>query len=75
MARVLRPGAPLVVVASRAGLADWFIGFKWRHVPIAPEQLIGWMRAARLENIAVFDIGDALSPSRRLSRAFVGRKA
>src|SRR5262249_43419774 len=75
LARVLRPGAPLLIVATRGGLADRLIRLKWRHVSIAGEELIAWMSAARLENIATFDIGNALSPVRWLSRAFVGRKS
>jgi demethylmenaquinone methyltransferase/2-methoxy-6-polyprenyl-1,4-benzoquinol methylase len=75
LARVLRPGAPLLIIAARGGLADRLIRLKWRHVPIADEQLIAWMSAARVANIAAFDVGDALSPARWLSRAFVGRKS
>ncbi|HEU0202342.1 MAG TPA: class I SAM-dependent methyltransferase [Burkholderiaceae bacterium] len=75
MARVLRPGAPLVIVMTRGGLADALVRLKWRHARIAGAQLIAWMRAVRLENIAAHDIGDALSPARWLSRVFVGRKS
>lgn len=75
MARVLRPGAPLVIVATRRNLADAFIRLRWRHVPIAPGQLIAWMRAAHLENIVDCAIGHALLPSRWFSRAFIGRKS
>ncbi|MGD9883190.1 MAG: class I SAM-dependent methyltransferase, partial [Reyranella sp.] len=47
MARVLRPGAPLVIVATRDGLTDRLIRLKWRHAHIVAEQPIAWMRAAR----------------------------
>ena len=73
MARVLRPGAPLVLIATRGTLADKLIRLKWRHEPIAPERLIQWMRTAQIENIVCCTIGDAWSPARFLSRAFIGR--
>lgn len=75
MARVLRPGAPLVIIATRGNFADALIRLKWRHGPIGRDQLIAWMRAARLESIADYDIGDAFSPTRWLSHALVGRKS
>jgi demethylmenaquinone methyltransferase/2-methoxy-6-polyprenyl-1,4-benzoquinol methylase len=75
MVRVLRPGAPLVIVATRGTLADQFIRLKWRHVPIGRDQLITWMRSLGLRDIEVRDVAKPLSPSRWLSRAFVGRRS
>lgn len=74
MARVLRPGAPLVIVATRGNLADQLVRLKWRHVPIGRERLISSMRRAGLEDIGVHEIGKALSPPHWLSRAFIGRR-
>jgi SAM-dependent methyltransferase len=37
MVRVLRPGAPLVIVATRGNLAGQLIRLKWHHVPIRAE--------------------------------------
>src|SRR5215813_129437 len=71
MGRVLRPGAPLVIIVTRGSLANALIRLKCRHVLIASDQLIAWMRAAHVENIAGFDVGDALSPAHWLSSAFV----
>jgi demethylmenaquinone methyltransferase/2-methoxy-6-polyprenyl-1,4-benzoquinol methylase len=75
MARVLRPGAPLIIVATRGNLADQLLRLKWRHVPIGREQLIAWMCRAGVENIGVYRIGNVFSSLRVLSRAFVGRRS
>jgi demethylmenaquinone methyltransferase/2-methoxy-6-polyprenyl-1,4-benzoquinol methylase len=75
MVRVLRPGAPLVIVATRGTLLDQFIRLKWRHVSIGREPLVAWMRSFGLRDIEIRNVGKRLSPSRWLSRAFVGRKA
>ena len=75
MVRVLRPGAPLVIVATRATLADHLIRLKWHHVPIGRDQLITWMRSRGLRDIEVRSVGKKPSPAHWLSRAFVGRKA
>jgi len=75
MVRVLRPGAVLVIVATRSTLADHLIRLKWHHVPISQDQLITWMRSRGLRDIEVRSVGRKLSPAHWLSRAFVGRKA
>jgi demethylmenaquinone methyltransferase/2-methoxy-6-polyprenyl-1,4-benzoquinol methylase len=75
MVRVLRPAAPLVIVATRCGLADLLVRLKWRHLPVSRHQLVAWMRSFGLHDVEVHDVGKPLSLSRWLSRAFVGRKA
>src|SRR5262247_3496210 len=75
MVRVLRPGAVLVIVATRSTLADHLIRLKWHHVPISQDQLITSMRSRGLRDIEVRSVGRKLSPAHWLSRAFVGRKA
>ena len=74
MVRVLRPGALLVIVATRTTLADHLIRLKWRHVPIGRDHLITWMRSRGLRDIEVRSVGKTPSPACWLSRAFVGRK-
>lgn len=74
MARVLRPGAELVIVATRDNFADRLIRLKWRHVPIGRDQLVAWMRSSGLSDIEVRNVGKRSSAPRWLSRAFVGRR-
>ncbi len=56
MTRVLRPGAPLLVIVTRQGLFDALLQLKWRYSPILPQQLAAWMRASGLRNIRRYDL-------------------
>lgn len=56
MTRVLRPGAPLLVIVTRQGLFDALLQLKWRYTPIRPQQLVAWMQASGLRNIRRYDL-------------------
>jgi demethylmenaquinone methyltransferase/2-methoxy-6-polyprenyl-1,4-benzoquinol methylase len=46
MARVLRPGAALLVVVTRRGIGGALLGLKYRNATIAPAALASWMEDA-----------------------------
>ena len=69
MARVLRPGAPLVVIATRGGLADGMIRLKWRHVPLRRSDLARRIEIAGFHYVRTAPIGAPCRPAYWLSRA------
>ncbi|MGH2406070.1 MAG: class I SAM-dependent methyltransferase [bacterium] len=74
MARVLRPGGLLIVVAVRATVVDAAIRLKWDHAPIRPGDLGRWMTLEDIRDVRSHALGSVWRPVRWLSRAFVGRK-
>lgn len=74
MARVLRPGGLLIVVAVRATVVDAAVRLKWGHAPIRPDDLVRWMTLANIRNVRSHALGSGWTPTRWLSRAFVGRE-
>lgn len=74
MARVLRPGGLLIIVAVRATVVDAAIRLKWGYAPIRPDDLVRWMTLANIRHVRSHALGSAWTPTRWLSRAFVGRK-
>jgi ubiquinone/menaquinone biosynthesis C-methylase UbiE len=75
MARVLRGGAPLLMVTTRAnGLSAWH-GLRWRYRPIESQQLQQWMCDAGLSDIRRYTLeGGPFLPG-SLSEAHIGWKA
>src|SRR6266545_3821837 len=74
MARVLRPGGLLIVIAVRATVVDAVIRLKWGHAPVRPGDLGRWMALEDIRDVRCHTLGSAWRPARWLSRAFVGRK-
>lgn len=74
MARVLRPGAPLVVIATRGGLADGMIRLKWRHVPLRRWDLARRIEIAGFHYVRTAPIGAPCRPAYWLSRAHLALK-
>ena len=74
MARVLRPGAPMVVVATQGGLADGMIRLKWRHVPLPRWDLARRIELAGFRYVRTAPIGAPSRPAYWLSRAHLAVK-
>jgi hypothetical protein len=74
MARFLRPGGLLIVVAVRATVVDAAIRLKWGHACIRPGDLGRWMTQEGIRDVRRQVLGSAWRPARWLSQAFVGRK-
>lgn len=74
MARVLRPGAPLLVVVTRGNWFDALLRLKWRYTTITPTQLERWMRDLGLVNIRAYDLATERSPALLTSVACIGFK-
>jgi demethylmenaquinone methyltransferase/2-methoxy-6-polyprenyl-1,4-benzoquinol methylase len=74
MARVLRPGGLLIIVAVRATVVDAAIRLKWGHAPIRPDDLVRWMTLVSIRDVRSHALGSGWTPTRWLSRALVGRK-
>lgn len=56
MARVLRPGAPMLVIVTANSLFDTLLRFKYRHAHLCPAQIADWMRAAGLQDVRFYEI-------------------
>ena len=74
MARVLRPGASLLVVVTRRGIGGALLGLKYRNAAISPAALVSWMEGAGLADVRQYDITAGPSVARLMSVACVGRK-
>jgi demethylmenaquinone methyltransferase/2-methoxy-6-polyprenyl-1,4-benzoquinol methylase len=74
MARVLRPGASLLVVVTRRGIGGALLGLKYRNAAIEPAALASWMEGAGLADVRQYDITAGPSVARWMSVACVGRK-
>lgn len=75
MVRVLRLGAPLLIVTSRSHRANSLHSLRWRYRPIESERLVNWMQQAGLCEVRRYALGTGLSLPGRLSEAYVARKA
>jgi demethylmenaquinone methyltransferase/2-methoxy-6-polyprenyl-1,4-benzoquinol methylase len=74
MARVLRPGAALLLVVTRRGIGGALLGLKYRNAAIDPAALASWMENAGLADVRQYDITAGPSVARWMSVACVGRK-
>lgn len=74
MARVLRIGAPLLMVTTRAnGISAWH-GLRWRYRPIESQRLQQWMCQAGLSDVTRYTLdGGSFLPG-ALSEAHIGWK-
>lgn len=74
MTRVLRVGAPLLIVTSRATAMNALHGMRWRYRAIAPEQLCEWLDRAGLHDVRRYPLGRRWSLPGQSSEAYIGRK-
>ena len=72
--RVLKPGGPLVVVATRRGVLEALLRPKWRQEHIARDRLMFGMEGAGLIGVRVYPLLAGGPLPRRTSVAFVGFK-
>lgn len=75
MVRVLRVGAPLLIVTCCSHRGNSLHGLRWRYRPIESERLVNWMQQAGLRDVRRYALGTGLSLPGRLSEAYVGRRA
>jgi demethylmenaquinone methyltransferase/2-methoxy-6-polyprenyl-1,4-benzoquinol methylase len=74
MARVLRVGAPLLIVTTRANRISALHGLRWRYRSIESQQLQQWMCQAGLRDVRRYALDCGLSLPGPLSEAYIGRK-
>ena len=74
MVRVLKPGDPLVIVATRRGVPDALLRPKWRHEHIAQDELMVEMEEKGLIGVRAYPLLAGGSLPRRMSVACVGFK-
>jgi len=74
MARVLRPGAVLLVVVTRRGICGALLSLKYRNAALDPAALVSWMEDAGLADVRQYAITTGPSVARWMSVACVGRK-
>jgi demethylmenaquinone methyltransferase/2-methoxy-6-polyprenyl-1,4-benzoquinol methylase len=69
MARVAKPDATILLIATKAGAPDWPFRLWFRYRPFAKEQLVKWMRAADIRNIWMEPLSGLGHP---FARAYIG---
>jgi demethylmenaquinone methyltransferase/2-methoxy-6-polyprenyl-1,4-benzoquinol methylase len=74
MVRVLKPGDPLVIVATRRGVPDALLRPKWRREHIAQDELMVEMEEKGLIGVRAYPLLAGGSLPRRMSVACVGFK-
>lgn len=73
MVRVLRPGAPLLLLVSQPGIWTNLIRLRWRYLAYPPPQVQQWMNEVGLGNLQSYPLPGRLP--RRTSIAYLGFKA
>ncbi len=74
MARVLKPGGPLVIVVISQSMPDRLLRLKWCHERIEPQRLVFGMEEAGLTGVRAHPLLTGGPLSRRMSVAYVGFK-
>lgn len=74
LARVLRPGGTLAIIATRTNLLDLPTRMLWRYAPMSEAALDTWLTNAGLAAPRHHPLGSAAKPAFWLSRAVTGRK-
>jgi len=74
LVRVLRPGAPLVLVVTRPGLMDGLMRWKWRYRTIRMAQLVSWLEEAGVARLRLYPLAVGVSLPRWMSVACIGVK-
>lgn len=70
MFRVLRPGAPLILVVTRSGILGSLIQWRWGNRCFSPNELINLMKEAGFSNFKVIPF--PLGLARFTSSAYIG---
>ncbi|MEM0961513.1 MAG: methyltransferase domain-containing protein [Bacteroidota bacterium] len=73
LARVLRPGAPIVLLTTRPGPIGALVHLRWRVRRPSPDDLREWLRAAGVDSIEVRPL-PGLPWTCRATLACIGRK-
>lgn len=73
LVRVLKPGAPLLILTSRRGVITTFHKYRWHYEPISHMELVGMMKALGLASIHVMPYSN-LPWIRDMSAAICGLK-
>lgn len=73
IARVLRPGAPLILVVTRPGWATTWLRMRWNAQPYTPGAILSAMADAGLHNCRLFPLQGGIAE--RWSCAYIGRAA
>ncbi len=74
LVRVLRPGAPLLLVVTRPGIIDGLMRWKWRYRTIRMAQLVSWLEEARVVLVRLYPLALGASLPRWMSLACIGVK-
>ena len=69
LARLLRPGGALLLVASRPHWCQWLIWLLWRHRWFGAAQIVGWATQAGFDHLLTYPF--AAGPPRRTSLGHV----
>ena len=74
MSRVLRPGAPLLLIVTRPGILGSLIHMRWRNTCIDPAVLEDWMTKIGLSTVQLHEFAAGPRWCRWISIACVGLK-
>ena len=74
MARVLKPGGPLVVITTRRGVLSALVRLRCRYSLTREEQLVRWMEEVGLRDVGAYPLTAGGPLPRRVSVARVGFK-
>lgn len=74
MARVLKPGGPLVIAATHGGIPDALLRLRWRHKHIDRDRLVREMEKVGLTGVRAYPLLAGGPLPRRASVACVGSK-
>ena len=72
LVRVLRPGAPLVLVVTRPGLMDRLMRWKWRYRTIRMAQMVSWLEEAGVVQVRRYPLALGASLPHWMSVACIG---
>jgi demethylmenaquinone methyltransferase/2-methoxy-6-polyprenyl-1,4-benzoquinol methylase len=75
MVRVLRPGAPLLVVVTHPTIINTLIQLKWRYATIPSSRLLAWMQGLGLSDLRMYYFGHGATISHWMGVACIGLKA
>lgn len=75
MARVLKSGAPLLIVTTCIDQISSLHSLRWRYHPIESLQLLQWMRDAGLQDVKKYPLDHGSIIPSPISEAYIGRKS
>lgn len=74
LVRVLRPGAPLLLVVTRPGPIDVLMRWKWHYRTIRSAQLASWLEESGVKLVRLYPLARCASLPRWMSLACIGVK-